>query len=95
MSLTIILIYAPSLTIYVTATSQVQNFYGWTAMMFAVSQDHEEVVKLLLSHSANLRLLTPVDRAAVDFASSKEVRQLLRDVLDRPTQAVDEQHLLK
>ena len=64
-------------------------------MMFAVSQDHEEVVKLLLSHSANLRLLTPVDRAAVDFASSKEVRQLLRDVLDRPTQAVDEQHLLK
>lgn len=72
----------------------IQNFYGWTAMMFAVSQDNEEIVKLLLTHNANLRLLTPVDRQALDFASSPEVRTLLKNVLDRPTK-IDEKLLLK
>ena len=63
-------------------------------MMFAVSQDNEEIVKLLLSKNANLRLVTPVDRQALDFASSPEVRKLLKDVLDRPTK-IDEKLLLK
>ena len=63
-------------------------------MMFATSQDNVEIVKLLLEHNANLRLLTPVDRQALDFASSPEVRILLKEVLDKPTK-IDEKLLIK
>ena len=75
------------------ANIDLQNFYGWTAIMFAVSEDNDHIVELLLSHNANLRLLTPVDRGAIDFACSPKVRQMLRDVLDKPVK-IDEKLLL-
>jgi len=66
------------------ASKDLQNYYGWTAMHWAVANSRVAAVKLLLAWDVNLRILTPVDRAALDFADNADIRKLLEDVLNKP-----------
>ena len=66
------------------ASKDLQNYYGWTAMMWAVANSHIDTVQLLLDWDVNLRLLTPVDRGAIDFADHPDIRNMLLAVLNKP-----------
>ena len=66
------------------ASKDLQNYYGWTAVMWAVANSRVDTVKLLLEWDVNLRLLTPVDRAAIDFADNAQIKKMLQDVLNKP-----------
>lgn len=72
------------------ASKDLQNFYGWTAMMWAVANSRTRVVQLLLEWDVNLRLVNPVDRAAIDFADDPEIRAMLLGVLDKPVKLLSE-----
>ena len=52
--------------------------------MWAVANSRVDTVKLLLEWDVNLRLLTPVDRAAIDFADNAQIKKMLQDVLNKP-----------
>jgi len=66
------------------ASKDLQNYYGWTAMHWAVANNRVATVKLLIEWDVNLRILTPVDRPPLDFADNEEIRKLLEDVLNKP-----------
>ena len=66
------------------ASKDLQNYYGWTALMWATSENKIKIVKLLLNWDVNLRIMTPVDRAAIDFAKDKDIHDLLQNVLNKP-----------
>jgi len=66
------------------ASKDLQNYYGWTAMHWAVANSRVATVKLLLAWDVNLRILTPVDRPPLDFADNADIRKLLEDVLNKP-----------
>jgi hypothetical protein len=72
------------------ASKDLQNFYGWTAMMWAVANNHQRVVQLLLEWDVNLRLVNPVDRAAIDFADDPDIRKMLLSVLNKPIQLLSD-----
>jgi hypothetical protein len=71
------------------ASKDLQNYYGWTALMWAVANGREACVKLLLSWDVNVRILTPVDRAAIDFADNPDIRTMLQNVLNKPVLMID------
>jgi hypothetical protein len=71
------------------ASKDLQNYYGWTALMWAVANGREACVKLLLAWDVNVRILTPVDRAAIDFADNPEIRTMLQNVLNKPVLMID------
>ena len=52
--------------------------------MWATSENKIKIVKLLLNWDVNLRIMTPVDRAAIDFAKDKDIHDLLQNVLNKP-----------
>lgn len=71
------------------ASKDLQNYYGWTALMWATANSKDDVVKLLLKWDVNLRILTPVDRAAIDFADDPDIHKMLQDVLNKPVLMID------
>eukprot|EP00834_Sanchytrium_tribonematis_P002338 NODE_70_length_24940_cov_0.663138.p21 type:complete len:131 gc:universal NODE_70_length_24940_cov_0.663138:10220-9828(-) len=53
-----------------------QNHLGWTPLMFAVQNQHFEIVLYLLEHEADLMILNSENQSALDI-SSGEMRELL------------------
>jgi len=66
------------------ASINLQNYYGWTAMMWAVNHDAVRVVDYLLEKQADLHVLTPVGRSAVEFANTAEIKNKIQSILDKP-----------
>lgn len=60
-----------------------QNYYGWTALMWAVNHRHARIVEYLISRGANAKIMTPVDRTAIDFADDPDIRAFLQEHLDK------------
>ena len=72
------------------ASVNLQNYYGWTAMMWAVNHDATRIVDYLLEKNVDLSIVTPVGRTAVEFANDTEIRKKIKDVLDKPVEVPKE-----
>lgn len=55
-----------------------QDSYGYTALMLAAIANHVEIVKLLLDYGANVSIENNVGCKAINYSHDKEISNLLK-----------------
>lgn len=72
---------------------------GWTALMWATTNNHAQVVELLLDHGASFETRSACGRTAFDFVDTQNQQMLSvlshRDSLSRPTSLSLQQRMFR
>lgn len=61
--------------------NRVENTNGWTALIWAAKQGHEETVEVLLNHQADKTIKDHADLSALDYAQLKDFKKTVELLL--------------